>query len=177
MLGNIPVVPVSARKRTGLNILLHAVKHHYEEDVQALVVKYSDEIEKEITMVTEKLCETYPELSFKRWDGHPGSFWKQYEQMIKAYPVDLPTVLERSYEKEIINGKYKYIEEIMEEVLFYKHSSKEEMTDRVDQIPDTQDLGERSCISGGIMALVFFLDVYHRRSFRKEYLKQAWMHC
>ena len=63
MLGNIPVVPVSARKRTGLNILLHAVKHHYEEDVQALVVKYSDEIENKITMLTEKLCEKYPELN------------------------------------------------------------------------------------------------------------------
>ena len=31
MLGNIPVVPVSARKRSGLDVLLHAVKHHYEE--------------------------------------------------------------------------------------------------------------------------------------------------
>ena len=132
LLGNIPVVPVSARKRTGLNILLHAVKHHYEEDVQALVVKYSDEIENKITMVTEKLCEKYPELSFKRWTAI--KLLEADEQMIKAYPVDLPTVLDRSYEKEIINGKYKYIEEIIEEVLFYKHSSKEEMTDRVDQI-------------------------------------------
>ena len=31
MLGGIPVVPVSARKRTGLDVLMHAVVHHYEE--------------------------------------------------------------------------------------------------------------------------------------------------
>ena len=31
MLGSIPVVPVSARKRTGLDVLMHAVVHHYEE--------------------------------------------------------------------------------------------------------------------------------------------------
>ena len=153
MLGNIPVVPVSARKRTGLNILLHAVKHHYEEDVQALVVKYSDEIENKITMLTEKLCEKYPELSFKRWTAI--KLLEADEQMIKTYPVDLPTVLDRSYEKEIINGKYKYIEEIIEEVLFYKHSSKEEMTDRVDQILTHRIWGVPVFL--GIMALVFFL--------------------
>ena len=153
MLGNIPVVSVSARKRTGLNILLHAVKHHYEEDVQALVVKYSDEIENKITVLTEKLCEKYPELSFKRWTAI--KLLEADEQMIKAYPVDLPTVLDRSYEKEIINGKYKYIEEIIEEVLFYKHSSKEEMTDRVDQILTHRIWGVPVFL--GIMALVFFL--------------------
>lgn len=31
MLGQIPVVPVSARKRTGLDLLLYAVVHHHEE--------------------------------------------------------------------------------------------------------------------------------------------------
>lgn len=31
MLGDIPVVPVSAARRTGLDILMHAVVHHYEE--------------------------------------------------------------------------------------------------------------------------------------------------
>lgn len=153
MLGNIPVVPVSARKRTGLNILLHAVKHHYEEDVQALVVKYSDEIENKITVLIEKLCEKYPELSFKRWTAV--KLLEADEQMMKEYPVDLPAVLDRSYEKEIINGKYKYIEEIIEEVLFYKHSSKEEMTDRVDQILTHRIWGVPVFL--GIMALVFFL--------------------
>ena len=41
MLGEIPVVPVSARKRTGLDVLMHAVKHHYEEGPKGHVVNYS----------------------------------------------------------------------------------------------------------------------------------------
>lgn len=41
MLGSIPVVPVSARKRTGLDVLMHAVVHHYEEGPQGTVVKYT----------------------------------------------------------------------------------------------------------------------------------------
>ena len=34
MLVGIPVVPVSATTRTGLDILLHAVFHHYEEGME-----------------------------------------------------------------------------------------------------------------------------------------------
>lgn len=45
MLGEIPVVPVSARKRTGLDVLMHAVVHHYEEGPQGVVIRYSQEAE------------------------------------------------------------------------------------------------------------------------------------
>ena len=47
MLGGIPVVPVSARKRTGLDVLLHAALHHYEEGVKDRVVHYNVELEEE----------------------------------------------------------------------------------------------------------------------------------
>ena len=47
MLGGIPVVPVSARKRSGLDVLLHAVLHHYEEGVGGRVVHYETELEEE----------------------------------------------------------------------------------------------------------------------------------
>ena len=48
LLGNIPGVPVSARKRTGLDVLLHAVEHHYEEQKTDSVVVYSPEIEEDV---------------------------------------------------------------------------------------------------------------------------------
>ena len=57
MLGEIPVVPVSARKRTGLATLLHAVKHHYEEGPKSHVLVYGREIEKEIFDICEQLSE------------------------------------------------------------------------------------------------------------------------
>ena len=36
MLGGIPCIPVSARRRTGLDVLMHAVVHHYEEEPMEL---------------------------------------------------------------------------------------------------------------------------------------------
>lgn len=51
MLGGIPVVPVSARKRTGLDVLMHAVVHHYEEGPQGVVVRYDDALEEKISQI------------------------------------------------------------------------------------------------------------------------------
>lgn len=58
LLGNIPVVPVSARKRTGLDVLLHAVEHHYEEQTADSVVEYSPEIEEKIREISSRIQKT-----------------------------------------------------------------------------------------------------------------------
>lgn len=42
-------------------------------------------------------------------------------------------MLDRSYEKDIINQKYDYIEEVIEDTLFYK-SEKSAFTDKVDEV-------------------------------------------
>ena len=67
MLGEIPVVPVSARKRTGLDVLLHAVVHHYEEGPKGIVVRYDDEIEDKIHQIEEILRMKYGEMENMRW--------------------------------------------------------------------------------------------------------------
>ncbi len=59
MLGHIPVVPVSARKRTGLDVLMHAVVHHYEEEPQGIVVHYDSEMEDKIQRTESLLREKY----------------------------------------------------------------------------------------------------------------------
>ncbi|MFR5733238.1 MAG: hypothetical protein ACLUD2_16110 [Clostridium sp.] len=56
MLGGIPVVPVSARKRTGLDVLMHAVVHHYEEGPQGVVVRYDREMEDQIRRIEATFC-------------------------------------------------------------------------------------------------------------------------
>ena len=81
MLG-IPVVPVSARKRRGLDILMHAAVHHQNPEEKTPVIHhhgnrqsqhphdhhqefamvYSDEIEDKIDIVKEKLKKKYPDL-------------------------------------------------------------------------------------------------------------------
>ena len=82
MLG-IPVIPVSARKRTGLSILMHAVAHHNDPDVQDPLIHhhtgksshhrhdhhseyamvYNDEIEDKIDLLISRLSKKYPDMT------------------------------------------------------------------------------------------------------------------
>lgn len=131
MLGGIPVVPVSARKRSGLDVLLHAAVHHYEEKHQADVVHYQAEMEEKIAIVEQALKKQYQLTENIRW--HAIKLLEQDEEITEKFPLDLPEILDQSYEKDIINQKYDYIEEIVEDTLFYK-SEKAAFTDRVDQV-------------------------------------------
>lgn len=173
MLG-IPVVPVSARKKRGLEILMHAVAHHqgrkpndrieHQHSEQELssrhrhnhhedcVVVYSDEIEDKIDIIEEALCEKYGELPNLRW--HAIKELAQDEEIMKKYPLDLPEVLDRSYEKDIIKQKYDLIEEIIQEVLVNK-DKKTQATDRIDKYLTHPVLGVPIFLA--IMALIFFL--------------------
>ena len=112
MLGGIPVVPVSARKRSGLDVLLHAAVHHYEEMHQPNVVTYQTYIEEKIQMLEAELKDRYQILENARW--YAIKLLEQDEEITAQYPVGLPGVLDRSYEKDIINQKYDYIAEVCE---------------------------------------------------------------
>ncbi|MEI3104384.1 MAG: hypothetical protein V8T16_01800 [Parabacteroides merdae] len=71
--------------------------------------------------------------------------------------MDCADILDRSYETEIINEKYAFIEEMIHEVLF-RHEEKEEMTDRVDRILTHRWFGLPIFLC--IMAFVFFLTFF-----------------
>lgn len=85
MLG-IPVIPVSARKRMGLDILIHTAIHHKDVKGPEILIHnhretdsrlkklhseyamvYSDDIEEKIADVTKSLSQQYPELINKLW--------------------------------------------------------------------------------------------------------------
>ncbi len=173
MLG-IPVVPVSARKKRGLDILMHAVAHHMDDSEPAGVLihehdnagesthihdhhseyamVYSDEIEDKIDVIITELKRLYPDLVNYRW--HALKLLEQDSDIMARYPVNLPDVIDRSYEKDIINQKYDFIEEIISEVLINK-AQKAERTDKVDALLTHQVLGLPIFL--GIMALVFAL--------------------
>lgn len=172
MLG-IPCIPVSARKGTGLSILMHAVAHHKDyakqspfihhhhhekksqhqhnhHDEYAMV--YEDYIEDKIDIITDTLVTEYPSLEHKRW--HAIKMLEMDESVIKNHPLStLSEVVDRSYEKDIINQKYDFIEEVISETLVNK-SKKEAMTDRIDHYMTHKILGLPIFL--GIMALVFF---------------------
>ncbi len=191
MLG-IPVIPVSARKKTGLDILMHTVSHHKDkkvepnlehhhdrretgkyankqEDAQRRRLKqryerhreytivYSDDIEDRIDEIGRLIRRSYGEIPNLRW--HAIKLLEMDEAVMAKYPLDLSGVMkhgrnrELCYEEEIINQKYDFIQEIIEEVLVNKEQ-KAAATDKIDQILTHRFLGLPIFL--GIMALVFF---------------------
>ena len=170
MLG-VPAIPVSARKKTGLSILMHAVSHHKEYDRQGPLIHhhpglrsshrhnhheeyamvYEDYIEDKIDLIISALSQSYPHLENKRW--HAIKILEQDKGITNAYPLNLGSTVDRSYEKDIINQKYNFIEEIIAEVLVNK-SRKEASTDKIDRYLTSRWLGLPIFL--GIMALVFF---------------------
>lgn len=174
MLG-IPVVPVSARKKKGLDILMHTVAHHKNKTLdgnlehhhknkpvssyghkhehhQELSVVYSSDFEDKIDEVAEILTLKYGKINNLRW--HAIKIMEMDEAILAKYPIDFPKVVKHSYEEDIINQKYDFIEEIVDEVLVNK-STKAASTDKVDRILTHRYLGLPIFL--GIMAFVFFL--------------------
>lgn len=161
MLGGIPVVPVSAAKRTGLDILLHAVVHHYEEgngrkgapgDETEYVLKYPSEIEDKIAKLEVMMGAHYPTHSSVRW--HAIKLLEDDEEVKKEHPISVTNVVDRSYEKDIIQCKYAYIEKVVNETLFYKNQ-KAASTDKVDKVLTHPFWGIPMFLL--IMCAVFFL--------------------
>ena len=152
MLGDVPVVPVSAAKRKGLDILLHAVVHHYEEGPHSVILEYGEEIESKISKLEVMMQARYPEHSSARW--HAIKLLEEDEEVKKEHPISVANIVERSYEKEIISKKYEYIEMVVKEVLFRKQG-KAAVTDKIDRLLTHPVLGVPMFLL--IMAFVFFL--------------------
>jgi ferrous iron transport protein B len=172
MLG-IPVIPVSARKKTGLDILMHAVAHHQKKNNDGnlehhhnesrksshkhnhhseFAIVYSDEIEDKIDEIMERLLDYDSDIKNPRW--HAIKVLEQDEEICNKINIDFSDIVTRSYESDIINQKYDFIEEIIEEVVVNKEE-KEAKTDKIDYFLTHRYLGLPIFL--GIMALVFFL--------------------
>lgn len=152
MLGDIPVVPVSAVKRVGLDILLHAVVHHYEEGSKGNIISYSKEIEDKLAKLEVMMQAHYPTHSAVRW--HAIKLLEDDEAVKAEHPISVANVAEKSYEKEIIQTKYAYIESIVNEVLFHK-DKKKASTDKIDTLFTHPIWGVPMFML--IMGLVFFM--------------------
>lgn len=152
MLGDTPVVPVSAAKRTGLGTLLHAVIHHYEEGSEEYILDYPPVIEDKIAKLSVMMQAHYPTHSSVRW--HAIKLLEDDEEVKKEHPISVTNVADRSYEKEIIQCKYTYIESIVKEVLLHR-SQKAASTDKIDRLLTHPFWGVPVFLL--IMCLVFFL--------------------
>lgn len=172
MLG-VPAIPVSARRRRGLDVLMHAAAHHCDENKvdyriqhhhdnrpsrhchnhhDEYVVVYDDAVEDKIDQVSEQLAKNYGDLDNMRW--HAIKLLCHDAAVIKRYPLNVPEILDRNYEKDIIREKYDFIAEIIGEVLVHKET-KAAVTDKIDKVLTHRLWGVPIFL--GIMAFIFFL--------------------
>lgn len=174
MLG-VPVIPVSALKRRGLSVLLHAAIHHKghvhpdrlihnhsgktrhrHNHHNEFAMVYSDELEDKIDAVRDMLHSRYPDLYNHRW--YALKLLEKDAEITKKYPVDdVNHVIDRSYETDIINQKYAFIEEIIHECVV-NQAEKAAATDYADQILTNRWLSIPVFLA--IMGLVFFLTFF-----------------
>lgn len=171
MLG-VPVIPVSARKRSGLDILIHAAIHHKDskgpdklihehkeisrhahDHHDEYTMVYSDEIEDKIDAVSTELVKKYPDLKNVRW--HAIKTLENDKEIREKYPVDIGD--DKNYESEIINQKYDFINEIIDEVMVHKQRQ-DKLTDKLDSVFTHKIWGIPVFL--GIMAVVFFLTFF-----------------
>ena len=168
-----PVIPVTARKRRGLEVLMHAVVHHKEQKTPDPLIHdhkypehsrhrhnhhseyamvYSDEVEDQIDRVEERLRKQYPEAGNLRWSAL--KLLEEDSTLRERYPEALKGLEDVDLEDRIINEKYDFIEEIVQECLLGKES-KAELTDRVDRLLTHRVWSIPIFLC--IMAFVFFL--------------------
>lgn len=171
MLG-VPVIPVSARKRSGLDILIHAAIHHKDskgpdklihehkeisrhahDHHDEYTMVYSDEIEDKIDAVSTELVKKYPDLKNVRW--HAIKTLENDKEIREKYPVAIGD--DKNYESEIINQKYDFINEIIDEVMVHKQRQ-DKLTDKLDSVFTHKIWGIPVFL--GIMAVVFFLTFF-----------------
>ena len=173
MLG-VPVIPVSARKRMGLDILIHAaihhkdskgpdrlihehkeVSHHAHDHHAEYTMVYSDAMEDRIDAVETALVAAYPDMKNVRW--HAIKTLEGDREVREKFPVNVPSVTDKNFEAEIINEKYDFINEIIDEVMVHKQRQ-DKLTDRLDSALTHRIWGIPIFL--GIMAVVFFLTFF-----------------
>ena len=168
-----PVIPVSGRKRTGLQVLMHTATHHKKSakpqvvthdphsGVQAVkhrkyVMVYSRAIEEKIEQLAEALKDQYPEVRNRRW--YAIKLLEQDQEVAAQCSISSPDIIDPSCETDIINEMYDFIEKVINEVLLHK-AEKEAATDRVDRILTDRWLGLPIflCVMAGIFFITFSL--------------------
>lgn len=92
---------------------------------------YSDAIEDKIDLIMAELKRKYPNLTNYRW--HAIKLLEQDKEISARYSVNLPDVIDRNYESDIINEKYDFIQEIIKEVLVNK-DRQDALTEKVDRV-------------------------------------------
>ena len=142
----VPVIPVTARKKRGIQALMHAACHQQEgqntqvnhrpqsihgEQVKRYAMEYDADLERKISLIQERLVRQDPHIINPRWIAI--KLLENDQEIQKKYAIDLSDIVDHEEDTKIINQKYDYIQAIIHEVLLGK-TSKEELTDKIDAV-------------------------------------------
>lgn len=142
----VPVIPVTARKKRGIQALMHAACHQQEgqntqvnhrpqsihgEQVKRYAMEYDADLERKISLIQERLVRQDPHIINPRWIAI--KLLENDQEIQKKYAIDLSDIVDHGEDTQIINQKYDYIQAIIHEVLLGK-TSKEELTDKIDAV-------------------------------------------
>ncbi len=178
-----PTIPVSARKKRGINTLLHAVEHHIGHPLDATehdhkegshihnhhddyTMVYSDDIEDKIDIVEQRLEKKYPDTVNKRW--HAIKILENDENINGRFRIKTDDLETEKTERDIINQKYGFIEEVIGECILRK-AKNDKLTDNLDKAFTHRIWGIPIFLC--IMAVVFFL-TFAVGDFLKGYLEK-----
>lgn len=183
MLG-VPVMRTAARQRRGIKPLMHAALHHSGEPVPEAFIHehddcdmpekhakyamvYSADLEARIDRVQERFEQVYPDVPNARW--HAIKLLEQDPAIVERTPLDMPDVLDRSYESDFVNQKYDFIEEVVREVVVNR-DERAALTDRIDAVLTNKWAGLPIFLV--VMAAVFAF-TFLVGDWLKEYLEMA----
>ncbi len=142
-----PVIPVSARRREGLQPLLHAAYHHRgvaHDPIQHFhpvddgmaekhaenVMVYSRDLEGRIDAVQAAFEGRYPDVANPRW--YATKLLEGDVAVRRDYPLDVPE-LEEDLEERFIAERYDFISGVVAECVFNRER-RAEATDRADRV-------------------------------------------
>lgn len=142
----IPVIPVTARKKQGIQALMHAACHQQEgqntqvnhrpqsihgERIKRYAMEYSEDLEHKISLIQEELVENDPHILNPRWVAI--KLLENDAEIKDKYPLDLSSCIKGDEDTRIINQKYDYIQEMIHEVVLGK-SAGDDRTDKIDRV-------------------------------------------
>lgn len=154
----IPVIPVTARKKQGIQALMHAACHQQEgqntqvnhrpqsihgERIKRYAMEYSEDLEHKISLIQEELVENDPHILNPRWVAI--KLLENDAEIKDKYPLDLSSLVNGDEDTKIINQKYDYIQEMIHEVVLGK-SAGDDRTDKIDRF-----------VTHPIFGILFFL--------------------
>lgn len=148
----IPVIPISARKRTGLKELMSAATDDaLQNKYGANAVCYKPQTELAIKKLSERITKGYPSVACPRWLAV--KLLERDKALCEEYPVNAADIYATTSKEDILNRKLEFIERLVSETVV-RHNNKPCITDKADavllhpvwSIP----------IFAAIMALVFF---------------------